>query len=66
MMDRMPTQADSTQAAVRTRWEYKIWSEGVRARFSDDRLERELNELGTEGWELCGTSGDARIFKRPR
>lgn len=48
-----------------TRWEYKIWSEGIRARLSDDRLETELNVLGAEGWELCGVASDARIFKRP-
>lgn len=65
MMVGMSTHA-AVQAAAVTRWEYKIWSESVRARLSDDRLARELNELGAEGWELCGTSGDARVFKRQR
>ncbi|MGH2841565.1 MAG: DUF4177 domain-containing protein [Solirubrobacteraceae bacterium] len=47
------------------RWEYKVWSEGVRARLNDRRLEAELNELGAEGWELVQSHGDERIFKRP-
>lgn len=54
-----------TTEITQTRWEYKVWSEGIRARLDDKRLERELNELGAAGWELCATSGDARIFKRP-
>lgn len=48
------------------RWEYKVWNEGAIARLSDTRLEKELNALGAEGWELCAFgSGDSRVFKRP-
>lgn len=57
--------ADASDMTTVTRWEYRIWSEGLRARFSEDRLQKELNKLGAEGWELCGTADDARIFKRP-
>lgn len=46
-------------------WQYKVWSEGVRARMDDDRYQRELNELGKDGWELVAFSNARHIFKRP-
>ncbi len=58
----------TTEEATHTQtdsWEYKVWSEGIRARLNDDRFEVELNELGAQGWELCGRNGDSHIFKRP-
>lgn len=61
-MGRMAT--TSTEQAA-TQWEYKIWSEGLRARLDDRRLERELNELGAQGWEVCARSGDNYVLKRP-
>lgn len=55
----------SAENTAITRWEYKVWSEGVRARLSVPRFEADLNELGAEGWELVGSYADERIFKRP-
>lgn len=51
--------------ATITQWEYKLWTESLRARLSDERFQREINALGEEGWELCGRQGDTHIFKRP-
>lgn len=29
-------------------------------------LEKNLNELGSEGWELCHGAADLYVFKRPK
>jgi hypothetical protein len=47
-------------------WEYKVWSEGLRARMDDTRYERELNRFGAEGWELVAADNARHVFKRPR
>ena len=41
-------------------WEYKVitWIGG--------NLEVLLNEMGSQGWDLCGIKGDDFIFKRGR
>lgn len=57
--------AEAAPQAAPTRWEYKVWSEGVRARLDSKRFEMELNKLGAEGWEMFESSGDDRLFKRP-
>lgn len=49
-----------------TTWEYKVWSSGLRNALNDERFERELNDLGREGWELVDRKGEQAIFKRPR
>ena len=54
----------SARGSARTTWEYK---QALRTRLS----EAQLNELGTQGWELAGSyySDDdltTYIFKRPK
>ena len=49
----------ATQIPV-TKFEYKIMS---RKQLGDE-AESKLNELGAEGWELCGKLGKKMIFKR--
>ena len=55
----------TTTTEQAARWEYKVWSESIRAGFDDKRLERELNALGADGWEVCARSGSNYVLKRP-
>jgi hypothetical protein len=58
--------APGYETATRTTWEYRLWSPGMRAALSDDRLQTQLSELGAEGWELVAIEGQQYFFKRPR
>lgn len=59
-----------------TRYEYKVVSFGSMWKtFDQEKLEEELNVLGSQGWELVAkearsqggaSSGLVLIFKRPR
>jgi hypothetical protein len=39
-------------------WEYKV------VKINEFNLEQLLNELGKQGWELCGLREDDFVFKR--
>lgn len=46
--------------------EYKVISQGQVMSSSIAELTFELNYLGTEGWELCGSDYGCLIFKREK
>ena len=50
---------------IRTQWEYKVWSPGLRARASDERLTAELCAMGREGWEVVCQESAGYLLKRP-
>jgi len=54
--------AQSLAGADVPRWVYKVVI--VRDSVIEER-EKEFNQLGSEGWELVTTYGDAHYFKRP-
>jgi hypothetical protein len=45
-------------------WEFKVVYETQL--HTSQQLERALNQLGEQGWELVGTDQGQFIFKRPR
>ena len=67
-----PSAEDARPAAS---WEYKTVSlleelaarkRGLRVERRYRDIEKSLNKLGGEGWELCHAAEDLFIFKRPR
>jgi hypothetical protein len=48
-----------------TRWEYKVVASDTGAQ-NVRRYERQANEMGEEGWELCADTGGELVFKRPK
>ena len=44
-------------SAEHTTWEYRV---------SNHVSERELNDLGADGWELAGVTDGQIVLKRPR
>ena len=67
-----PSAEDAKPAAA---WEYKAVSlleelaarkRGLRVEVRYRDIEKSLNKLGGEGWELCHAAEDLFIFKRPR
>ncbi|MFC3995904.1 DUF4177 domain-containing protein [Nocardiopsis sediminis] len=47
-------------------WEYKVQTYARKTYgFNYDRIERDLNDLGREGWEVVGTLADAYISDGP-
>ncbi len=62
-----PHAADVKTAAHKLEYHREYWSDLD----TGDRKTKQLNELGSEGWEMCGivSNGPASpvvIFKRPR
>ena len=68
----LPSQAESLGGDAGTMWEYKAVH--VQKLVTDARdydaisaeLEKGLNVLGSEGWELCENVNGGLIFKRPK
>ena len=68
----LPSQAQPAGGDARTMWEYKAVH--VEKLVTDARdydaisaeLEKGLNALGSEGWELCQEVRGGLIFKRPK
>lgn len=59
---------DDVRGTSATRWEHQvIWiREGLQeGTFSSEAMERKLDAVGAEGWELIAVSGERAIFKRP-
>lgn len=46
-----------------TKWEYRVIENSVRNAYG--KVERQLNELGREGWELVTHEGGRYVLKRP-
>ena len=54
---------DTPPAASATKWEYKtiiLNTEGTTS-----GMDASLNQLGHDGWEVCGSTGAHAICKRP-
>jgi Domain of unknown function (DUF4177) len=67
---RGPVAAQEKPAPASQKWEYKV--ETVPA-LALDQQQKRLNQLGSDGWELCATERNGEregvtfiIFKRPK
>ncbi|CCH89236.1 conserved protein of unknown function [Modestobacter italicus] len=49
-----------------TAWEYKILEPNMKIRDRIEVMERECNDVGGAGWELCSDHAGTYTFKREK